>query len=94
LGYPVFVKIIAEMTKLIPESELADIYFTKDQATLEKTLDRVYGDGFYRNNKILFTSFQYASSQQQLLKLGNDVMKQIGGPTLVEKDLYSEFSNL
>lgn len=94
LGYPVFAKIISEMTKSIPESDLADIYFSKDEAGLEKTLDRVYGDGFYANNKLLFTSLQYTSDPQQMIKIANEIMKQIGGNPLTIRDVISTFSSL
>ncbi len=89
LGYPVYVKIITEMTKLIPESEFADIYFAKNEAQLEQTLDRVYGENFYENNQIIFETLQYASKPDQILTLANKIMKQIGGKTLSEKDLTS-----
>jgi hypothetical protein len=93
VGYPVQVKIIREMTKMIPESDLADIYFSKDQIALEKTLDRVYGDGFYNNNQILFETLQYSSDPKQTLKLANTILKQIGGKLLQTKDLMSALSN-
>ncbi len=94
LGYPVQAKIISEMMKMIPESELAEIYFTKDEVALQKALDRVYGDGFYENNQVIFETLQYTSSPKQALKLANDIMKRIGGEALTEKDLKSNFTNL
>ena len=94
LGYPVQVKIITQMTKVIPEIELADIYFTKDEDKLETTLDRVYGDEFYEHNKVLFETLQYSSDPKQTLKLANEIMKKIGGAPLKENDLYSDTSNL
>src|SRR5260221_199515 len=94
IAYPVQVKIISEITKSIAESDLTDIYFTKDETRLETTLDRVYGDGFYKNNFILFESLQYASDPTQVLMLANTIMKKIGGSPLTEKDLYSTNTNL
>lgn len=94
LGYPVQAKIIKEMTNIIPESELAEIYFTKDEVALEKALDRVYGDNFYQNNQVIFETLQYASNAKQVLKLANDIMKRINGTPLTEKDLKSSYSNL
>lgn len=93
LGYPIQVKIITEMTKVIPEVEFADIYFNKDEVRLEKTLDRVYGDGFYDHNKVLFETLQYSSDPKQTLKLANEIMKKIGGAPLKENDLYSSPSS-
>jgi hypothetical protein len=89
VGYPAYVKIIEQMTQLIPESELATIYFTKDEEGLEKALDRVYGDSFYKNNEVLFASFQYASDSEQILHLTNSIMNKIGGKPLKESDLVS-----
>jgi hypothetical protein len=94
LGYPVQAKIISEMMNMIPESELAEIYFTKDEVALQKALDRVYGDGFYQNNQVIFETLQYTSSPKQALKLANDIMKRIEGEPLTEKDLKSNFSSL
>jgi hypothetical protein len=94
LGYPVQAKIISEMTNLIPESEFAEIYFTKDQEGLERALDRVYGDGFYLKNKITFETLHYATTPNRVLFLANDIMKKIGGKPLTEKDLVSTYSKL
>lgn len=82
LSYPVQVAIISEITKTLTEREIADIYFTKDQEGLEKMLDRIYGDGFYRNNKIVFESLQYSSSQQEVNALTREIMKRIGSAAL------------
>lgn len=90
-GYPVQVKIITAMTNMITESEFADIYFTKDQDALERALNRVYGDDFYKNNYISFETLQYISDPKEVLKLANGIMKKIGGGELTEKDLVSEF---
>lgn len=94
LGYPVYVKIITEMAKIIPESEFADIYFTKDEKRLEATIDRVYGDGFYKKNLITFESLQYSSDPNQTLKFANTIMKQIGGNPLTLKALQSSADGL
>jgi hypothetical protein len=94
LGYPAAAIIMAKMVRRIPDSELADIYFSKDQNGLEKLLDRVYGDNFYKNNIILFDTLQYTTDQRQLLLLANMIMTKIGGNQLTAKDLLSTFSNL
>jgi hypothetical protein len=89
IGYPVSAKILDQMTKRISESELADIYFSKDQDRLEKLLDRTYGENFYKNTGIKFLNLQYASSPDLALKIANEIMKNIGGNPLKEKDLLS-----
>jgi hypothetical protein len=94
LGYPVFAKIIAQMTKAIPESDLADIYFTKDQAKLESTIDSVYGENFYKNNALLFTQLQYASNPAQILTLANTIMKHLRGAPMTAQDIFSTDSHL
>lgn len=93
LGYPVFVKIIQQMIKRIPESELADIYFSKNETQLEATLNQVYGDNFYNKNYPYFQALLYTSDPQQTLQLANAIMKHIGGKSLTEKDLYSTSSS-
>ena len=94
LGYPVYVKIIAQMTKVIPESELADIYFSKDETGLREALNQVYGDNFYQNNLINFETLQYTSDPKQILKIANIIMERINGTPLKESDIISTTSNL
>ena len=89
-GYPIPVAIIQEMTKNIAEGELATIYINKDQAQLEMTLDRVYGDGFYARNEVLFQYLLYSTNQKQTLEIANKIMHQIGGRELTEKDAVSK----
>lgn len=92
LGYPVYVRIISEMTKLIPESELADIYFNQDEQGLKEALNRVYGDNFYDKHKVVFETFQYTSDPKQILKLANIIMAYIGGEKLKEDDLMTAYN--
>ena len=94
IGYPVYYKIISEMTNIIPETELAVIYFTKDQNALVSALDRVYGDNFYQNNRILFASLQFTSNRNQTLQIANEIMKKINGTPLTLQDLRSSSSEL
>ena len=94
LGYPAFVKIITKLAKNIPDSELADIYFTKDQSKLESVLNRVYGDRFYQDIRPVITALQYSSSPHQILPLANIIMDAIGGDRLTETDLLSTESIL
>lgn len=94
LGYPVGVKIITALTHRIAEVDFADIYFSKDQAGLEKMLDLAYGDNFYANNITLFESLQYTTDPKQELQLANTIMHKIGGKALHGQDLYSKESNL
>lgn len=93
-GYPVQAKIISVMTNIIPESDFADIYFSKNQGLLEATLNRVYGDNFYKDTESLFNSLQYASSPEQELKLANDLMKKIRSAPLTQSDILSSPSEL
>ncbi len=94
ISYPAHAKIISEMTKMITESELAEIYFTKDQEALEKALDRVYGDGFYKKNQIVFESLQYTTDRKEVIKHANSIMSQIGGTPLMEGELVSPRNSL
>jgi hypothetical protein len=94
LGYPLHAKIISQMTNLIPETEFAEIYFTKDQESLERALDRVYGDGFYRRTQISFERLHYSPNPSEVLSIANSIMKEIGGSELNEQDLMSTKSNL
>jgi hypothetical protein len=92
LGYPLNVKIIAQIGKRIADSDLADIYFTNDQEELEKELDRVYGKDFYKSNLVLFETLQYSSDTKQLLEIANSIMSKIGGNPLSEEDLDTTYS--
>jgi hypothetical protein len=94
VGYPAAVKIIEQMTKRIPESELADIYFAKDQSKLEAVLDRVYGDNFYKQNRVIFTLLLYTADEIQALKLANTVVGRMGGEALKINDLVSTPSSI
>jgi hypothetical protein len=87
LAYPLHVAVIEQMMLLIPESEFEEIYFTKDEEGLQRALDRVYGDGFYQNNLVLFDELQYTSDFKQGLQYANEIMKRIGGEPLRESDL-------
>jgi hypothetical protein len=89
LGYPVSAKIFGQMTNRILERDIADAYFSKDQNGLEKLLDRVYGDNFYKDSRIQFLNLQYSSSKERTLLFANEIMKKIGGDPLKEKDLLS-----
>ncbi len=94
LGYPVYVKIITQISKRISDVDLADIYFTKDEEKLELKLNQAYGDNFYGNNEVLFQTLQYATDPQEVLKAANLLMKHLGGAPLTKKDLQSTSSTL
>lgn len=94
LGYPVVVKIISKIAKNIPDSDLANIYFFKDQEALETILDRVYGDGFYKSSRVIFATLMYSQDPQKILPMANLIMEKIKGEQLTENDLLSTFSDL
>jgi hypothetical protein len=93
LGYPMAEKLITQITKRIPETQLEDIYFNKDQAKLEKILDLVYGDGFYKSNRILLTLIQFTSDPSQSLNLGNQLMSKLGGDPIKQSEIYTTYSS-
>jgi len=93
LGYPVHVKIMSEIIKSIPESDLAGIYFSKDEARLEELLNKVYGGSFYSDTRTLFATLQFTSNPKQILSLANKIMQKIGSPPLKEADIFSAYSN-
>jgi hypothetical protein len=88
LGYPLISKLIEQMMTKIPESELQDIYFTKDQSQLTAALDNAYGKNFYQDTQLYFTAISYAPADKAL-KMANNIMYRIGGKELSEQDLYS-----
>jgi len=92
-GYPLFTKVIDEMTKKVNESDLLDIYLTKDQNRLEQVLNQAYGNDFYKSSQTYFIQLYY-SSANDMLKVANNIMFRIGGKHLQEKDLYSVSSEL
>ncbi|HZQ29491.1 MAG TPA: hypothetical protein VFA93_00195 [Patescibacteria group bacterium] len=87
-GYPLIVKIIGQVVKKIPESELQRIYFTKDEASLEADLNSAYGENFYKDTELFFESLSYLPSDRQL-KIANNIMTRIRGEQLSSKDLFS-----
>lgn len=89
IGYPVVEKIIGEFMNKIPEKDLADIYFTKDQSKLVETLNLVNGEGFYQDNIVSIESLMYISDPEQSLEIANKILDKIGGEKLEMKDLYS-----
>jgi hypothetical protein len=93
LGYPVIVKIISKIAKNIPDSDLASIYFSKDQKGLEIVLDRVYGKDFYKDSRVIFATLQYSQEASRILPLANIIMEKIHGEPLTERDLVSSFSS-
>jgi hypothetical protein len=88
LGYPLISKIIEQMMTKISESELQDIYFTKDQSRLTAQLDAAYGKKFYEDTQYYFMAISYAP-ENKALKMANNIMYRIGGKELTEVDLYS-----
>ena len=91
LGYPVLARLIKEMTKKIPESEFARVYFTKDESGLEALLNNAYGDNFYKDTQYYFEEMSYLPSDQAL-KVANNIIVRIGGTPMQEKDFFSTYS--
>ncbi len=89
IGYPLQVRIFHEMTKMYTDSELADLYFTKNETALAAAIDRDYGDNFYEDNYVMFQTLMYTASPIQAVDVGNTIMKKIGGGKLTRKDLLS-----
>lgn len=89
-GYPVAYKIIEQITKRVPETDLAEIYFTKDQKKLEETLDLVYGEEFYKDNIVYFETLMYIGGTEKKLELANTIIKKFGGSPLTEDDIFSD----
>lgn len=93
LGYPLLAKIIREMAKKIPEDDLENIYFNKDEKTLKGLLNNTYGKNFYEDSEFYFTVISYVAPRDAL-KFANNIMFKIGGSELKEEDLYSSYSEI
>lgn len=91
LGYPLFVKIISEIAKKIPEDQLADVYFTKDDGTLKALLDNAFGEDFYKDSEIYFKILAYVSPEDAL-KYANNLVVRMGGSEITEEEMYSSLS--
>lgn len=89
-AYPVNVRIITQMMKRISESDMAEIYFSKDNESLEKLIDLVYEKGFLRSNLIALETLHYSSDEEQILSLANEMMAKLGGGLLAKDDIRSE----
>lgn len=87
-GYPLLVKVVAQIARKIPESELQRIYFTKDEGTLEADLNAAYGTDFYKNTEPYFEYLSYLPEDKQL-KYANNIMTVIRGKQLTTNDIYS-----
>lgn len=87
-GYPLIVRIVGQIAKKIPESELQRIYFTKDGSSLEANLDGAYGNNFYKDTEQYFKFLSYFPPDKQL-KIANNIMTRIKGKQLTSNDLYS-----
>ncbi|MGI0058273.1 MAG: hypothetical protein ACREBJ_00765, partial [Nitrosotalea sp.] len=87
-GYPLLVKIVAQIAKKVPESTLIQIYFDKDDSTLQATLNAAYGNNFYKDTEPYFEYLSYLPDNLQL-KYANNIMTRIGGTKLTSSDLYS-----
>ena len=81
------------MTKKIPEDELKNIYFNKDEKALIALLNNTYGSKFYQDSEFYFQAMSYVSGKEAL-KLANNIMFKIGGKDLKEEDLNSTYSEL
>jgi hypothetical protein len=92
LGYPVNVKLVRQMNKRILEADLADIYFSEDQAGLVKELNMVYGEDFFKNNQLLFETIHFSSDTDEIVRLANEVMKDMEGEPITKDDVMTTYS--
>lgn len=88
IGYPVLVAIMTEMMKKIPQKTLEDIYFTKDESSLEAVLINAYGEKFYSDFGRYFDIIGYLPARDSL-SLANAIITRIKGKSISESDLYS-----
>lgn len=92
LGYPVLNIIFTKLTKNLPDSDLLEIYFTKNEPALIRIVNQVYGQNFYQDNANLLLAIQSTNDRAKLLPLANLLMSKIKGPQLTEDDLKSTVS--
>jgi hypothetical protein len=88
IGYPVLVAIMTEMLKKIPQKTFEDIYFTKDESSLESVLTSAYGEKFYNDFGRYFDVISYLPARESL-SLANAIILRIKGKPINESDLYS-----
>jgi len=88
MGYPVLVAIMSEMMKKIQEKTLEDIYFTKDETTLEAVLANAYGEKFYNDFGNYFDILGYLPARDTL-SMANAILLRMGAKTINASDLYS-----
>lgn len=89
IGYPLTVEIIKQILRRVPEQDMADVYFTKDQEKLESILDLVYGENFYRNTIVQFETLQYTGDEDEAIKSANEILEKIDGVELNKEDVFS-----
>lgn len=90
IGYPLTVKVLEQFLKKLPEEDMADIYFSKDQEKLENTLNLVYGDDYYKNNIVQIETLQYTSDEDEAIQIANNILKTIDSEPLSIEDIYSK----
>jgi hypothetical protein len=88
LAYFLISQLIDQMMAKIPENEVQDIYFTKDQNRLISVLDDAYGKKFYEDTQLYFMAISYVPADKAL-KIANNIMYRIGGKKLDAQDLYT-----
>lgn len=89
LGYPVLVKVIQQMQARLPQKQLEDIYFNKDQSSLVALLNNTYGDKFYEKHDIDFAILPLLPNKDAL-DIANKIMNEIGGKQISEADLSAD----
>lgn len=89
-GYPLAVRIINAAVSKIPEKQLAELYFSKDQQKLEKLLDKTYGKDFYQQNAYYFSTLNYLPFDDALQET-NIILKQMDAKPLT-KDIIVQDS--
>lgn len=93
IGYPLIHRIIKEMAKKVPEQELEEIYFNKDEKALISLLNGTYGKKFYSDSEFYFAVLSFVSTKEAL-KIANNIMFKIGGDEIKEDELLSTSSEL
>lgn len=92
IGYKIGIRIIEGMVRTIPERQLLEIYYSKDQQKLEALLNSAFGKNFYSNNQEAFDMINHLPLVEQVT-VANLILQQIGGEKLhiTEKSKTQEF---
>ncbi|EKD53454.1 MAG: hypothetical protein ACD_61C00040G0006 [uncultured bacterium] len=89
VGYPFLMNVMSQLFDKLPDDDLEEIYFTKNEDQLISLLDSTFGKDFYKKNRTIIVSLPYLSGKEGV-DSANTLLKAIGGEPVNEQDYIGE----